>query len=121
LVGNFNDFDNFFKVDLNFYGLIDNYYESLNNVVSNDLFGFSISYYFLNAVEFLFIGFLLLIGSVVCVNLYLFNKNVRAQNVNSYFYVFSFFFDFTSFLFLRKQNLFKQGNNKPNLKIFKRK
>jgi len=103
------------------YGLLDNYYEALFNPVSNDLFGFSISYYFLNGVEFLFIGFLLLIGSVICVNLYLTNKNIRAQAVNSYLVVFNFFSDFTSFFFLRKQNLIKQGNNKASLKLFKKK
>lgn len=108
-------------VDMSFYGLLDNYYEALHNNVLNDLFGFSISYYFLNAVEFLFIGFLLLIGSVICVNLYIFNKNVRTQSLNNYLLLFNFFSDLTNFLFLRKQNLIKQGNNKSSLKLFKRK
>ena len=105
---------------MSFYGLIDNYYESIYNNVNNDLFGFSISYYFLNGVEFIFIGFLLLIGSVICVNLYQMNKNIRAQSYANYLSVFNFFTDFTSFLFLRKQNLIKQGNNKASLKVFKK-
>jgi len=87
---------------MGFYGLIDNYYEALYNNVSNDLFGFSISYYFINGVEFVFIGFLLLIGSVICVNLYQFNKSVRVQSYNNYLTIFNFFTDFTSFFFSKK-------------------
>jgi len=107
--------------DMSFYGLLDNYYEALHNNISNDLFGFSISYYFVNGVEFILIGFLLLIGSVICVNLYRFNKDVRVQSYNNYFTLFNFFTDFTSFFFLRKQSLIKQGNNKASLKVFKKK
>jgi len=121
LLNPFSESDGSLFVDMNFYGLVDNYYESLYNGVSNDLFGFSISYYFLNAVEFLFIGFLLLIGSVICVNLYSFNRVVRVQSLNNYLLVFNFFSDLTNFLFLRKQNLIKQGNNKASLKLFKKK
>jgi len=108
-------------LDMSFYGLIDNYYEALFNNVSNDLFGFSIIYYNVNGVEFIFIGFLLLVGSVICVNLYQMNKNVRTQSYQNYLSVFYFFTDFTSFFFLRKQNLTKQGNTKASLKVFKKK
>lgn len=113
--------DNDSNFDLNLYGLIENYYESIFNPITNDLFGFSLSYYLINGVEFLFIGFLLLVGSVVCVNLYQMNKNIRTQNYNSYLSIFNFFSDFTSFFFLRRQNLIKQGNVKPSLKLFKKK
>ena len=108
-------------LDMSSYGLIDNYYEALFNNVSNDLFGFSIIYYNVNGVEFIFIGFLLLVGSVICVNLYQMNKNVRTQSYQNYLSVFNFFTDFTSFFFLRKQNLTKQGNTKASLKVFKKK
>ena len=121
LINHHSDSDSDSLIDMSFYGLVDNYYEALYNNVSNDLFGFSISYYFINGVEFIFIGFLLLIGSVICVNLYQFNKSVRAQSYSSYLTVFNFFTDFTSFFFLRKQNLIKQGNNKASLKVFKKK
>ena len=121
LISQYSDTDSNSILDMSFYGLIDNYYESIYNNVNNDLFGFSISYYFLNGVEFIFIGFLLLIGSVICVNLYQMNKNIRAQSYANYLSVFNFFTDFTSFLFLRKQNLIKQGNNKASLKVFKKK
>jgi hypothetical protein len=121
LVNYYSESDSSSIIDLSFYGLLDNYYEALYNNVSNDLFGFSISYYFLNGVEFILIGFLLLVGSVICVNLYQFNKNVRSQAYTNFLTVFNFFTDFTSFFFLRKQNLIKQGNNKASLKVFKKK
>ena len=119
LVVNYTDNDS--NYDLNYYGLLDNYYESIFNTVTNDLFGFSISYYLINSVEFILIGFLLLLGSVVCVNLYQMNKNVRVQSYNNYLTVFNFFSDFSSFFFLRRQNLTKQGNTKSSLKLFKKK
>ena len=106
---------------MTFYGLIDNYYESLYNNITNDLFGFSISYFLINGVEFLFIGFLLLIGSVICVNLHVMNKNIRTQTYNNYVSVFNFFLDFVNFSFFKKQNLIKQGNVKASTKIFNKK
>lgn len=107
--------------DLQFYGLLDNYYESIFNPIMNDLFGFSISYYLVNSIEFILIGFLLLLGSVVCVNLYQTNKNVRTQSYNNFLTIFNFFSDFSSFFFLRRQNIIKQGNTKPSLKLFRKK
>jgi len=121
LLSKYLDSDTTTLFTISYYGLIDNYYESLFNNISNDLFGFSISFYFLNGIEFIFIGFLLLIGSVICVNLFQMNKNIRAQSFSNYLSVFSFFIDFSSFFFLRKQNLIKQGNSKASLKIFKKK
>ena len=121
LLNQYSDSDSTALIDISVYGMLDNYYESIFNSISNDLFGFSLSYYFINGVEFIFIGFLLLIGSVICVNLFQMNKNIRAQSYNNYLTIFNFFTDFTSFFFLRKQNLIKQGNNKASLKIFKKK
>ena len=121
LINYYSESDTNCFVDMNFYGILENYYEAVYNNISNDLFGFSISYYFLNGVEFIFIGFLLLVGSVICVNLYLFNKSVRVQSHHKYLTVFNFFNDFNIFFFLRKQNLIKQGNNKASLKVFKKK
>ena len=121
LINYYSDNDSLVFVDMSFYSIIENYYESYINNITNDLFGFSISYYFINGVEFLFIGFLLLVGSVICVNLYLMNKNIRTQGLNNYLTLFNFYSDFTSFIFLRKQNLIRQGNNKASLKLFKKK
>ena len=108
-------------VIMSLYHVLDNIYEAIFNQIQNDLFVFSVSYFTINIIEFLLIGFLLLIGSIVCVNLYQFNKNVRVQNYNSFLNTFNFFSDFVGFLFFRKQSLVKQGNTKPSLKIFKKK
>lgn len=108
-------------LDMSLYFLLDNSYEGVFNFLQNDLFVFFVSYYVINNVEFIFVGFLLLVGSVVCVNLYSVNRCVRLQNYNSFFNVFNFFLDMCGFIFLRKQNLIKQGNTKPSLKIFLKK
>ncbi len=107
--------------ELNYFYILDNFYESLYNNVNNDLIGFFISYFLINSVEFLVIGFLLLVGSVLCVYLFQINKTTRTQPYNNYLTVFNFFLDFTNFFFLRKQNLIKQGNTKSSLKLFKKK
>lgn len=112
-----SDNDNLFEVST--YSILDNYYEAFQNDILNDLFGFFVSYFFLNGVEFLLIGFLLLIGSVICVNLHQMNKNVRTQTHSNYLLIFNLFKDLTSFFFLRKQSLIKQGFTKPSTKVFK--
>jgi len=108
-----------FISETNFFYLIDNIYESVFNAINNDLFGFLLSYFLINGVEFIFVGFLLLVGSVICVNLFIINTTIRSQNYNNYLMVYSFFKDFINFFFLRKQNLIKQGNTKSSLKLFK--
>jgi len=118
LVYNYTDSDNFCIIGISLYNLIDNYYESLHNNINNDLFGFSISYYLINGVEFSFIGLLLLLGSVVCVNLHITNKNIKTQSISNFLSIFNFFTDFIDFSFFRKQNLTKQSNTKASLKIF---
>lgn len=101
-----------------YFVIIDNYYEIIFNPIMNDIFVFLLSYYFFNALEFLLIGFLLLLGSVICVNLYQTTKGSQRKNYLSIFSIFNFFNDFVGFSFLRKQNLIKQGNTKASLKIF---
>jgi len=108
-------------VDISLYGYIENYYEALNTFIQNDLFVFYISYYSINSIEFILVGFLLLVGSVICVNLYQMNKSIRVDNYSNFLTIFNFFSDFSSFFFLRKQNLVLQGNFKAALKVFKKK
>jgi hypothetical protein len=107
-------------IDLSLYAFLENYYEAFQISIQNDLFGFYLSYYVINVIEFVIVGFLLLIGSIICVNLYLMNKNVRVQNYTNFLTIFNFFTDFSSFFFLRRQNLIKQGNTKASLKAFKK-
>lgn len=115
----YGDVDSFSMIDFT-YALVDNYYEFIYNSIFNDLFGFYLSYYLFNAFEFLVVGFLLLIGSVICVNLYSVVKAAAHQNYTRLLHIFNFFDDFLSFSFLRKQNLIKQGNVKASLNVFKR-
>jgi hypothetical protein len=111
----------FLPIEFNSIDLWDDYYEALWNNVLTDLYGLYLSYYNLNSFEFIFVGLLLLIGSLVCVNL---NKFSRLNKVNGYhdiFLVFDFFKDFVKFIFMRKQNLVEQGNHPAATRIFKKK
>lgn len=116
---------NFFQeqdvlLNINFFqnNLVDNFYEVLFNFLLNDLYGFAISYYTVNFIEYIIIGFLLLLGSVVCVNLNQIGKNIGGQNYNDFFLKFKFFEDLIPFTFLRKQNLINQSNSKSFVKIY---
>ena len=86
----------------------------------NDFSGFLISYFYINVFEFILVGFLLLVGSVICVNLYQISKSSGVQNLNTFFQKFNFFTNFIVYYFLRKQNLTKQSNSKNFTKIFKK-
>lgn len=107
--------------EFNIIFLWDDYYEALNNSKMNDLFGIYISYYLINSFEFIIIGLLLLIASVVCVNLNKFNKNIKANNYYDLLTLFDFFEDFVKFIFMRKQNLVDQEISSPSTKMFKKK
>ena len=120
-INNYQDQTIWNNVNIYFYSLIDNFYESLTNHNNNDLFGFLVSYYLLNSVELLIIGFLLLIGSVICINFNQNNKTIGLQNYNNFLKVFNFFKDFITFFFLRKQNFINQGFTTATLKVFKKK
>lgn len=103
------------------YFYFDDYYESLYNVRMNDLYGLFISYYYLNSFEFLIIGILLLIASLVSVNINQFNRNIKSNNYYDLLSLFNFFDDFIKFLFLRKQNLLDQSITSTSTRIFKKK
>ena len=111
----------FLPVELNSYVFLENYYESLYNYKLNDFYGLFNSFYVINSLEFLITGFLLLLGSLVCVNLNKLNKLNKSFNYNSLFSIFDFFYDFVKFFFLRKQNLINQNNQISSLKILKKK
>lgn len=101
--------------------LLEDYYEALYNARLNDLFSLYISYYIFNSFEFLMLGFLLLIASLVCVNLNKFNINLKLNNYYDFFIIFDFFEDFINFSFLRKQNLVLQTIQKSSIRFFKKK
>ena len=119
-LSNYTNTDSLCVVLSDSFSLIDNYYEAVYNSIGNDLIGFMLSYYFINGFEFLLVGFLLLVGSVICVNLYQMSRAVKNFNYKNFLNIFNFFLDFSSFFFIRRQNLIKQGNVKPSLKLFKK-
>jgi hypothetical protein len=87
----------------------------------NDFTHLLISYYSINSFEFLIVGLILLVGSVLCVNLYKNNKNVRLQSYGNFFNFFNFFTDSVNYNFIRKQNLNNQNKTTPSTRIFKKK
>ena len=87
----------------------------------NDFLVLTIGYYSVNSLEFVLIGFLLLVGSVVCVVLNKIQKNVKISNSASFLNLFSFFTDYLNFSFLRKQDLNNQGISTPTIRLFKKK
>jgi hypothetical protein len=101
--------------------LYDNFYDHLSVSILNDFFSFFKSYYYYNSIEFLLIGFLLLVGSLICVNLNFFSKFNKVLNYYDFFVVFDFFKDFSKFIFMRKQNLNDQLHTQPSTRIFKKK
>ena len=111
----------FLPVELNFFLLWDDYYEALNNNKFNDLYGLFLSYYYINSLEFVIIGLLLLFASMVCVNLNKFTKNIRFNNYYDFLVLFDFFNDFVNYTFLRKQNLNDQTMSNSSTRFFKKK
>lgn len=99
----------------------DDFYEAVNNKNTNDLYGIFLSFYWLNSVEFLVVGLVLLIGSLICVQLNKFLKTNKTLNYISFFEIYDFFKDFSKTLFLRKQNLTDQENSKSSTRSFSKK
>jgi hypothetical protein len=118
-LNNFENLNN--SVILNYYDLYDDFYESIFNRNANDFLVLFISYYSINSIEFISIGLLLLIGSVICVQLNKLQKNIKIESLSSYFSFYKFFTDILDFFFLRRQNLTNQTNQTSSLRIFKRK
>ena len=98
---------------------LDDYYESLNNNISNDIFGLYISYYFLNSFLFFLFFFLVFIASLVCITLVKFSKFSLYNSTLSFSYIFDFFKNISSFDFLRKQSMHYQNKRKPVSKLIR--
>jgi len=115
------DFENYVWEELNIFLFWEDFYEALNNTNMNDFSVLLISYYTVNSLEFLIIGAILLLGSVVCVNLHKANKNKRVESYGNFLTFFNFFKDSVNYIFTRKQNLHNQNIATPSSKVFKRK
>lgn len=80
-----------------------------------------LSYYYFNSFEFLVLGFLLLVGSLVCVNLNRFLKSAKTSNYSKLFSIFEFLSPIFDMIFLRKQNLVNQETQTASTRAFKKK
>lgn len=116
-----SELENFLPLELNNIDIWDDFYEALYNTNMNDFMGLLISYYYLNSLEFLLLGFLLLFGSIACVNLYKMTTTIKLQKYDNFFKIFDFFKDMVDYMFIRKQNLFNQMNNPSAVRVFKKK
>lgn len=115
------NFEFYLPLIFNNIDLWDDFYEALYNVNMNDFRALTVSYYSINCIEFILIGLILLVGSVVCVNLNKIQKSMRVYKYSSYFNIFDFFKDFLNFTFMRKQNLTNQTLNPASIRMFKKK
>jgi len=117
----FSELENFLYLNVNIAEVWDNFYEAIYNSNNNDFTALLLSYYHFNSLEFLLLGCLLLIGSLLCVNLFKANYNVRLQKYDNLFNFFSFFKDLINYVFMRKQNLFNQQKATSSTRIFRKK
>lgn len=111
----------FLPIFFNNIDLWEDFYESLYNVNMNDFRALTIGYYSVNSIEFICVGLILLVGSVVCVNLNKIQKSMRIYKYSNYFTIFDYFKDFLNFTFMRKQNLTNQTMINSNIRIVKKK
>lgn len=111
----------YLPIIFNSIDLWEDYYEALFNVNMNDFRALTIGYYSINSIEFILIGLILLVGSVVCVNLNKIQKSMRIFKYSSYFNIFDYFKDYLNFTFMRKQNLINQTVTPASIRMFKKK
>lgn len=107
-----------FMITSNF---LDDFYEALNEFYSIDLTGVFINLYVTNSTLLVVIGLLLLIASIICVVLVSFFTKLRNSSFKSFLEIFEIAKTCYSFIFLRKQNLAKQGRSNASTRIFNKK
>jgi hypothetical protein len=83
--------------------------------------GIFISMYTTNSLLIIIVGLLLLIASIVCVVLVSFFTKLRNYSFKHFLNIFTIFKTCYSFIFLRKQNLSKQGRSTTSTRIFNKK
>ncbi len=101
--------------------LWDDWYEALNNDKTNDLYAVYLSFYLVNSLEFVCVIYLLLVGSLICVNMNKVLKSNKSFNYKNMFDLFDIFKDSIMMLFLRNQNLVDQATTKASSRFFKKK
>ena len=116
---NFNEIIfSFFSNTIIFF---DDFYEAINDIFISELTGIYTSLYWSNSLLLIIIGVLLLIASIICVVLVSFFTKLRNYNYNTFLEFFSIVKSCYSFIFVRKQNLSKQGRGNTSTRIFNKK
>lgn len=100
---------------------LDDFYEALNELFINDLTGVFVNLYVTNSLLLVIIGLLLLIASIICVVLVSFFTKLRNFSFKNFLNIFEIFKTCYSFIFLRKQNLAKQGRSTTSTRMFNKK
>jgi len=103
------------------FSYLEDYYSAFSTRLHNDFYGLFSAYYYLNSMEFIIIGVILLVGSVFCIFLLKIGNDFSKNAYIGFFKIFNFFRDYINSFFLKKQNLTKQGNKKETIKIYKKK
>jgi len=98
----------------------DDYYEALNELYINDLTGIFVGLYITDSILLLIVGVLLLIASIICVVFVSFFTKIRNSSFKNFLNIFTILKTCYSFIFLRKQNLSKQGRSQHSTRIFKK-
>jgi glucan phosphoethanolaminetransferase (alkaline phosphatase superfamily) len=83
--------------------------------------GIFVSMYITNSLLLVIIGLLLLVASIICVVLVSFFTKLRNYSFKNFLNIFAIFKTCYSFIFLRKQNLAKQGRSTASTRIFNKK
>ena len=101
--------------------ILEDFYEALNDTFVSELTGIYVSLYWTNSLLLFIIGILLLIASIICVVLVSFFTKLRNYNYNTFLEFFEIAKNCYSFIFLRKQNLSKQGRSTTSTRLFNKK
>ena len=109
------------SVFTNSYAVLDDFYGALNDLFISELTGVYVSLYWTNSLLLFMVGILLLIASIACVVLVSFFTKLRNYNYNTFLEFFEIAKSCYSFIFLRKQNLAKQGRGFTSTRIFNKK
>lgn len=99
----------------------EDYYEALYNNKLNDLSSLKSAYYLVSSLEFNYVGLMLLVASLVCINFYRLKNNFKLSNYSDFLALFNLFNDFVNLAFLRKQNLIDQNYILSAIRYFKKK
>ena len=79
------------------------------------------SYYNFNSILVIIVGYLLLVGSIICILLYKIISDFKIFNLPKFLKNNYKLYNLKNYLFLRTQNLFKQSKQYSSTRYFKKK